>query len=209
MSVLPEAMTKLSETARSPEATTDLINQAVQGVEEAITGAGVEDLNQALTIAQDILADERVHRLVTQKVTELTQKLVEAGGDPLLTGWTLLMLLGESLTGSIQYCQTVMADAIGSGRVTPAEGEPLVMTNELAELYLQAMMQRDPYVAWLFYNWPSYSFAAVAHIERAPELRTQHPENTQLLLNASKKLDQIFGGPASYLTTELEKNNAS
>lgn len=182
----------------------DLIDAAVKGVEDAIPGSSVEQLNESLTLAQEVLADARVHRLVTNRFTKLSQLLVEAGGDPLLTGWTLLLLLGESLTGSITYCRAVMADAIGSGRVTPVEGEPIVMTNELAELYLQAMMQHDPYTAWLFYNYPAYSIAATAHITRAPALRTQHPDNTQLLLDASKKLDQIFGGPESYLTLALE-----
>jgi hypothetical protein len=199
MSTLLAATDELIQRATTSGTLRDL-QRATAQVNQALTSASAEERNEALRrLSADL---PRMHPIPAAKAAITCGGIVEAGGDPDISGPALFPLLEGTLDGAIRFHELCAEKAAADGPPNGAEEED-PPADELAKKYFEAIYAGNPEAAWAYMGEQDVTLAVIAHLARSKKLRAAARSVPDALLKKSLAHDRAYRGGHSFLTKML------
>ncbi len=177
------------------------LQQATIKVHQNLSEASDEEQQEALRRLSASLPE--MHPIPASKVAITCGALVEFGGDPHISGPSVLGLLPAMLDGAIRFHELCEEIAQADGLLQDTEEEEESPDSEnLAGKYFQAIYAEDPEAAAAFMGENDITLASIAHLGRSKQLRSVARGKSELL-EKSLNHDRMHHGGHSFLTKML------
>lgn len=192
------------------------LERAAANLQQRLRQATPEERDDALRRISAPLCE--MHPIPAAKAAIVCGSIVEVGGDPHLSGPSLLVLLPGTLTKTVEFHEQCAQKARADGLLRDSEEDEEETaeenddadeeekaqpeTEELAEKYIQAVYAENPETAWAYMGEREISLAVIAHLSRSKRLRAAARALPQLL-EESLRHDRVYRGGHSFLTKML------